>query len=279
MHYENFPVVTWLLPRELHQHFFNLYAWCRWADDLGDETGDPGRSLELLMWWREQLSDCYAGKPRHPVLIALRETIDRYAVPSGPFERLISAFEQDQRVTEYATFADLHDYCTRSANPVGELVLHLLESCTADNLRFSDSICTGLQLANFWQDVARDFDIGRVYVPREDCARFDYSDALLRQRVTNAAFVAMMRFEVDRAESFLRGGLPLADRLPGRFAFDVDLFARGGLRILDRIRRIEYRVWNVRPRLTRLDSGRLLGAAMVRAARRAIVSGRTTGAR
>ena len=250
-HYENFPLVSWLLPRELHQHFYNVYAYCRWADDLGDEVGDPARSLELLGWWRGELAACYAGEARHPVFVALRRTIEEFAIPAEPFEDLISAFEQDQTVHEYETFEQLRDYCRRSADPVGRLVLHLCRQHTPENVAWSDSICTGLQLANFWQDVNRDFDIGRVYLPREDRERFGYRDEDLRARVTNDAFLALMRFEVDRAKGFLQSGLPLVERLPGRLQVDIELFARGGLKILERIEAIEYRVWQTRPVVTK----------------------------
>jgi squalene synthase HpnC len=246
-HYENFPVVTWLLPRKLHQHFYNVYAFCRWADDLGDEIGETARSLELLAWWRNELRDCFAGRPRHPVFVALRDTIVEFAIPITPFEALISAFEQDQSIHDYDTFEQLHDYCRRSADPVGRLVLHLCRQHHDDNLLLSDSICTGLQLTNFWQDVARDADIGRVYLPRKDRLRFGYSDDDLRDRVTNDAFLELMRFEVDRARQFLREGLPLADRMPGRLRIDIALFAHGGLKVLDGIAGIGYRVWHTRP--------------------------------
>ncbi|MFN7768008.1 MAG: squalene synthase HpnC, partial [Planctomycetaceae bacterium] len=171
-HYENFPVVSLLLPRSLHQHFYNVYAYCRWSDDLGDETGDPQRALALLQWWRGELDACYAGQSRHPVFVALSETIREFDIPRQPLVDLISAFEQDQTVREYETYPQLLDYCRRSADPVGRLVLALCRRATAENFIWSDSICTGLQLANFWQDVARDFDIGRIYLPREDRERF-----------------------------------------------------------------------------------------------------------
>ena len=155
-HYENFPVVSWLLPRRMHQHFYNIYAYCRWADDLGDEVGDVAQSLELLGWWREELTSCFEDRPRHPVFVALGPTIHEFGIPVEPFGDLISAFEQDQSVHEYETFEQLTDYCRRSANPVGRLVLYLCRQATSENFVWSDSICTGLQLANFWQDVARE---------------------------------------------------------------------------------------------------------------------------
>jgi squalene synthase HpnC len=265
-HYENFPVVTWLLPRKLHQHFYNVYAFCRWADDLGDEVGDPARSLELLAWWRGELRDCFAGGPRHPVFVALRETITEFSIPIGPFEDLISAFEQDQTVREYETFEQLRDYCRRSADPVGRLVLYLCRQFREENLPLSDAICTGLQLTNFWQDVARDADIGRCYLPREDRLRFGYADDDLRGRVTNEAFLDLMRFEVDRARRLLTEGLPLAEHMPGRLRIDIELFARGGLMVLDRIAAIGYCVWDARPVLKKRHVLGLLLKALIRSA-------------
>jgi squalene synthase HpnC len=271
-HYENFPVVSWLLPRRLHQHFYNVYAYCRWADDLGDEVGDVSRSLELLGWWRGELAACYEGRASHPVFVALMPTIREFNIPRDPFADLISAFEQDQTVHEYEAFEQLVDYCRRSANPVGRLVLHLCRQATSENFRWSDSICTGLQLANFWQDVARDLDIGRVYLPYEDCRRFSYSQTDLKSRVTNTAFLDLMQFEVERARRWLS---PWHDRLlcelapfPMRVQIDIELFARGGERILDRIAAIGYRVWHERPVVTKGDILRLFLGCLRRAVRR-----------
>ncbi len=263
-HYENFPLVSWLLPKGLHQHFYNVYAYCRWADDLGDEVGDTAKSLELLSWWRGELEACYAGQMRHPVFVALRGTIDTFTIPMQPFEDLISAFEQDQTVVEYDTFDQLRDYCRRSADPVGRLVLHLCRASNEQNFAWSDSICTGLQLANFWQDVARDFDIGRIYLPREDCERFGYRREDFDARVSNPAFIELLTFEVDRARKFLTDGLPLIEHLPGRLQVDIDLFARGGLRILRRIEGIGHRVWETRPKVTKWDAIGLLAGALWR---------------
>jgi len=278
-HYENFPLVTWLLPRRLHQHFYNVYAYCRWADDLGDEVGDSVRATELLGWWRDELRECYRGSASHPVFLALRGTIEEFIIPPQPFEDLVSAFEQDQRVKRYDTFDQLRDYCRRSADPVGRLVLYLCRCFTERNAAWSDSICTGLQLANFWQDVARDYEIGRVYLPRETRARFGYSDADLEARTTNGAFVDALRFEVDRARRLLVEGLPLIERLPWRLQIDIDLFARGGLRTLDRIEQIRYCVWQTRPVVTKTDFASLLFRSLARACvrrfvrRRAILTG------
>jgi squalene synthase HpnC len=263
-HYENFPLASWLLPRRLHQHFFNVYAYCRWADDLGDEIGDRQRSAELLAWWRRELDECYAGSVRHPVFVALRDTISQFSIPRQPFEDLISAFEQDQRVHEYETFTQLRDYCRRSADPVGRIVLYLCGCFTDAYAHLSDSICTGLQLANFWQDVARDFDIGRVYLPRETRRQFGYSDEDLRERRTNEAFLNVMRFEVARARQHLLDGLPLVEVLPGRLQIDIELFARGGLSILDQIERIGYRVWERRPAIAKREFATLFAKTLGR---------------
>jgi squalene synthase HpnC len=263
-HYENFPLVSWLLPKGLHQHFYNVYAYCRWADDLGDEIGDTAKSLELLNWWRNELLACYAGQLRHPVFIALKPTINEFSIPQEPFLDLLSAFEQDQSVCEYKTFDQLHDYCRRSADPVGRLVLHLCREHTDQNIFWSDSICTGLQLANFWQDVARDFQIGRIYLPQEDYERFGYTREDFNSQRINPAFLELMKFEVDRARQFLVDGLPLIEHLPGRLQVDIDLFAHGGLKILERIESIGYRVWEKRPKVTKLDAFGLLTGALWR---------------
>ncbi len=271
-HYENFPLVSWLLPATLHQHFYNVYAFCRWADDLGDEIGDRARSLELLGWWRSELQACFEGECRHPVFVALRPTIDRFEIPIKPFDNLISAFEQDQTVVEYQTCEQLLDYCARSADPVGRIVLYLCESVSEQNVAWSDSICTGLQLANFWQDVSRDLDIGRIYLPEEDRERFGVSREQLLNRETTDGFLQLMEFEVDRARSLLTAGLPLVEQLPGRLQVDIDLFAHGGLRILDRIQIIGYRVLDQRPVVTKRDAVGLLltaiGRRLVRSVRR-----------
>ena len=265
-HYENFPVLSVAVPPRLRQDFANVYAYCRWADDLGDEIGGAATSLRLLDWWQGELDACYAGRGSHPVFVALETTIARHAIPRQPFDDLISSFRQDQSKSEYETFAELRDYCRRSADPVGRIVLHLCGRYDAANAALSDSVCTGLQLINFWQDVARDADIGRTYLPREDRERVGYSDADLAARRTTPAFIELMRYEVDRARRLLEAGLPLADRMPGRLKAAIALFALGGLAICRRVERIGYRVWDERPKLTKGDKARLLIAAAGRTA-------------
>ena len=250
-HYENFTVASALLPRKLVPHFYPVYAYCRWADDLGDETGGGQKALDLLAWWREQLLDCYAGKVRHPVMIALRPTIERFQIPPKPFLDLLLAFEQDQRAgTDYPRFDDLLLYCNRSANPVGRLVLYLGESFDEERAALSDSICTGLQLANFWQDVKRDLtELGRVYLPVEERRRFGYSDADLMAYRYTPEFRELMKFQVNRAREMFERGRPLLGLLPRALRVDIELFLEGGLAILRAIEKIDYDVWKSRPRV------------------------------
>jgi squalene synthase HpnC len=261
-HYENFSVVTWLTPREHRPAFQSIYAFCRWSDDLGDEVGDTSRSLELLDWWRGELRSMYAGRARHPVMVALEETVARYEIPIEPFEALIDAFVQDQTVAEYLTYSQLLDYCTRSANPVGHLVLYVAGAFGEENARLSDATCTALQLANFWQDVARDLAIGRIYLPREDRDRFEYPEDDLRALRFTPAFSELLKFEVDRTRILFEQGRPLRGRIPGALAVDVDLFSRGGLAILDRIEGCGYDVLSSRPRLGKWAKIGLIGRAL-----------------
>lgn len=257
-HYENFSVASWLLPRSLVPHFEAVYSYCRWADDLGDETGGGERALQLLAWWREQLLRCYDGSPRHPVMVALLPTIRQFHIPMQPFLDLIIAFEQDQRVQRYDTFAQLEEYCRYSANPVGRLVLYLCECFSDERAVLSDDICTALQLANFWQDVSRDLDIGRVYLPREDRLRFGYADEDLERRAFTPAFAELMRFEVDRTRALFERGMALVPLVPRRVQPDIELFARGGLAILRNIEAIGYDVWRTRPVVSKAEKLRLL---------------------
>lgn len=263
-HYENFSVASLLLPRRLLPHFHSIYAYCRWADDLGDETEGGETSLRLLAWWRDELKRCYAGRPRHPVMVALEPTLRRFAIPQQPFLDLLHAFEQDQRVKSYDTYEQLLNYCRYSANPVGRLVLYLCECHDEERGLLSDRICTALQLANFWQDVSRDLDIGRVYLPVEDRRRFGYSDEDLERRKFTPAFAELMRFEVQRTREMFLEGLPLVNRLPADLQADIELFARGGLAILDKIAAQGYNVWQQRPVLSKWQKGALLLRVMLR---------------
>jgi len=264
MHYENFTVASLLLPRRLLQHFHNVYAYCRWADDLADESGDDTRALDLLHWWKQELIHCYEEKPRHPVMVALSETIHQFRIPRDPFLDLLIAFEQDQRVKRYQTYDELLGYCRYSANPVGRLVLYLCESYNEENAALSDFICTALQLANFWQDVAPDFDMGRVYLPEEDRQQFGYSDADLESRRFTPAFAELMRFEVERTRDLFYRGSPLVERMTPEVRLDIELFIQGGLAILRKIEGVRYNVWQTRPVLSKVDKVRLLVKASAR---------------
>jgi squalene synthase HpnC len=250
-HYENFTVASWLLPAELRPHFCHVYAYCRWSDDLADETAGGQESLALLDWWQSQLEDCYRGVTVHPVFVALAQTIREFEIPIEPFRDLLTAFRQDQLKKRYETFAELLGYCRNSANPVGRLVLYLGRCHDEQRGRLSDSICTGLQLANFWQDVARDYDRGRSYLPMESCQRFGYDEAMLDRREFNPQFRELLKSEVDRAEECLRVGQPLVAMMPPKLRVDIQLFIHGGMAILKAIRRIDYNVWQKRPTVSK----------------------------
>lgn len=257
-HYENFSVVSLLLKKSLRPHFANIYAYCRWADDLSDEVASAAESLDLLAWWRKELDRCFHGSADHPVFIALQSTIRIFELPKSPFSDLIDAFEQDQKVDRYESFTELSNYCERSANPVGRLVLHLGKSATEETIMLSDSICTGLQLANFLQDVARDFEMDRVYLPAESFTRFGYTESDLQNKIFNEAFRDMMTFEVNRAEQFFLDGADLVNRVDSSIAKSVELFVRGGLSILSAIRQIDHNVLDKRPKLSKFKKMQLI---------------------
>jgi squalene synthase HpnC len=250
-HYENFHVATWFLPKALRPHFHSIYAYCRISDDLGDEVPDPAQALALLDLWGRELDACYQGQARHPVFVALAETIRACSIPKQPFADLLVAFRQDQTVTRYAMMDDVLGYCHYSANPVGRLVLYACGEVSEENFRLSDATCTALQLANFWQDVSVDYVKGRVYLPLEDLRRFEVSeDDILCGRNT-PAFRAMMRFEVERARDWFRRGLPLVEKVDRELAIDLELFSRGGLEILRAIERQHYGVLGNRPAISK----------------------------
>ncbi|HEY9141610.1 MAG TPA: squalene synthase HpnC, partial [Bryobacteraceae bacterium] len=222
-HYENFHVVSFLLPKRLHQDFYNVYAYCRWADDLGDEIGDRAESLRLLAWWGGELDGMYQGRATHPVFVALDETVRRYRIPRQPFDDLIQAFVQDQTVTRYAGWDELFGYCRCSANPVGRLVLYLCGYSDAPRQRLADSTCTALQLANFWQDVTVDLLKDRVYIPLDVLERHRYPiEDLFAHRFT-PGFREAMREIVAKARELFVEGLPLAGMVDRRLALDLDL--------------------------------------------------------
>ena len=246
-HYENFSVATWFLPKRLRQHFYNVYAYCRISDDLGDEVGDPRASLQLLDAWQQELEACYAGSPKHPVFVALSETVQAFEIPKHEFSDLLTAFRQDQTVTRYKSFDDLLGYCKNSANPVGHLVLYLCGYKDSERQLLSDFTCTALQLANFWQDVSVDYAKGRIYLPLEDLHRFAVSEDDIAHQRNTSAFVEMMKFEVERAREWFRQGLPLIQKVSRELAVDIELFSRGGQEILNAIEAQGFGILGRRP--------------------------------
>jgi len=250
-HYENFSVATWFLPRRLRQHFYNVYAYCRISDDLGDEVGNAQQSLELLDQWETELNACYAGSPKHPVFVALAETVKHFGIPQHEFSDLLIAFRQDQTVTRFETFDDILAYCRYSANPVGHLVLYLCGYSDAERQQLSDCTCTALQLANFWQDVFVDYGKGRIYLPLEDLRRFGVTGDDIAQRRATPQFLAMMKFEVERARDWFTRGLPLVKKVNRELALDLELFSRGGQEILNAIERQGFDVLRVRPEISK----------------------------
>ena len=250
-HYENFHVATWFLPKALRPHFHAIYAYCRISDDLGDEVGDTSAALALLDLWGRELDGCYEGHARHPVFVALAETIRSCSIPKQPFADLLTAFRQDQVITRYGSMQEVLEYCRYSANPVGRLVLYACGYCDEERFRLSDATCSALQLANFWQDLRVDFAKDRVYLPQDDMRRFGVSDETIAAGVATAGFRALLDYEVDFARRLFEEGLPLIGMVGKELAVDLDLFSRGGLAILGAIERQDYDVLSARPAIAK----------------------------
>ncbi len=263
-HYENFTVVSAFFPRAKRQDMYNVYAFCRHSDDLGDEEMGQGDRLAALEAWDREIDAMLAGEARHPILVALRETVERYGIPGKLFHDLIAAFKMDQTIRRWETFGDLRHYCRHSADPVGRIVLYVFEEAREETFRLADETCTGLQLANFWQDVWRDFQIGRVYIPQEDLRRFDYTEADLAARVVDERWRALMRFEVERARGYFERGFALLPLVRRELRIDLDLFGRGGLAVLDAIERRGYDVLTRRPALSKAKKAWLVLRALAR---------------
>jgi squalene synthase HpnC len=263
-HYENFSVLSVLLPSHLKQDFSNIYAFCRTADDLGDEVPDKALALSYLSRFRDYTLACYEGRALSPLFVALRQTIAKYDIPIQPFLDLIDAFEQDQRINRYDSFPQLVDYCRRSADPVGRLVLYMCGYRDLRRQQLSDRTCTALQLANFWQDVRRDIlDLDRIYIPADSMQRYGVTEEQIHQGRCEGSFRELMRFEVDRTAALFDEGdalLPLLD--PG-VRRHVALFASGGRAVLDAIRRQNYDTLTRRPALSNFRKGRLVVAALI----------------
>jgi squalene synthase HpnC len=262
-HYENFNVVSWLLPKELHQNFYNVYAYCRWADDLGDEIPDTARALELLDWWERELDACYEGKPSHPIFVALRQTILEKNIPKQPFADLLKAFRQDQTTKRYPTWDSMIGYCVYSANPVGRLVLYLCGYRDWGRQRLSDATCTALQLANFWQDVSRDLEKGRIYIPFDLATAHGVSENEIVNRQFSDRYVSLMKDLIVRTRQLFSEGYPLAKMVDGRLSVDLEMFSRGGIAVLDAIEGIGYDTLNHRPSVGKGKQARLLGRAIL----------------
>ena len=272
-HYENFTVASLLIPKSKRDNIYAIYAYCRIVDDIGDEASsdfpfltdlnvevnweewsESERRLHLLDYWESQLTLCYTGTPSNPVMYALQDTILSFEIPITPFIKLISANRLDQAQHRYETFENLLNYCEYSANPVGQIFLHLFGYDDELRQTYSDFTCTGLQLVNFLQDIKTDFLRGRIYIPQEDMAYFGYSEDELSKNIENQNFQRLMKFESSRAREYLNQGFKLIDYLNGPIRLDVALFSRGGSAVLKSIERSEYKVVMSRSKLSRYDS-------------------------
>jgi squalene synthase HpnC len=264
-HYENFPVASVLLPRGLRHPVSVIYRFARTADDFADEGERPAAErLALLEGYREQLRRLAAGgAPADPLFAQLREVIARHGLPIRPFHDLLDAFSQDVVKPRYADFAELLDYCRRSADPVGRLMLHLYGEASAERLAWSDSICSALQLVNFWQDVEIDFAKGRIYLPQDEMARFGVTERQIAARDAGGGWAALIGLQTGRARAMLERGAPLALALPGRIGLEIRTVVQGGLRILQKIESARGDVFRHRPVLRAWDWPLMLGRALV----------------
>ncbi|MBI4060780.1 MAG: squalene synthase HpnC [Elusimicrobia bacterium] len=262
-HYENFPVASLLLPKRLRRHVAALYAFARVADDFSDEPEYEGVRRERLLEWRSMLADLGRRPPAHPIFLALGETLRELDLPKEPFDDLLSAFIQDTEKNRYATFAEVADYCRRSANPVGRIVLMIHGYRDAELFEYSDAICTGLQLANFWQDVSVDLKKDRIYIPGEDFKAHGYSEADLRMGVYNERFKNLMKFELSRARALFERGRPLPGKLRWPLSLEIRLTWYGGMRILKLIHQLDFDTIRTRPTLKKREWIPLVARALV----------------
>ena len=275
--YENFSIGSHLLPRHLRRHFYSIYAFSRGVDDLGDEA--DGDSLALLDMWENQLDACYgsarvdagvnsgsetASGPTHPYFVALAETIRIFDIPPTPFKRLIEANRRDQNITHHEKFDDIIEYCTYSANPVGHLVLYLGGVRNPELHELANLTCTALQLANFWQDVSRDYEIGRIYIPQEDLEKFGVTEEQISNGRSDSNFRSLMKFEIDRARQLIIDGYALVEYLDRSLRSDFALFTRGGLSILQAIERQNYDVLDSRPEISKFEKAKILLSTWIR---------------
>jgi squalene synthase HpnC len=254
-HYENFPVASLLLPRRLRLPVEIIYRFARSADDIADEgTAADDVRLSRLSVYRSELAHIAVGEtPDAPLFRDVARIVREYGLPLGLFRDLIDAFSQDVTQKRYANFAQLLDYCRRSANPVGRLLLHLFKRTSETDLAASDAVCSALQLINFWQDVELDFAKGRIYIPQDEMARHGVSERQIAEGRCDAAWRALLRFQVARSRDMILRGKPLARSLPGRIGLEIRATIQGGLRILEKIERVEFDVFRRRPVLGAFD--------------------------
>jgi squalene synthase HpnC len=257
-HYENFHVASWLLPKRLRPHFHSIYAYCRISDDLGDEVASHAQALALLDVWQEQLDACYRGEARHPVFVAIRETIRICDIPKQPFADLLTAFRQDQTTTRYASMDAVLGYCRNSANPVGRLVLYACGYRDPERFALSDETCSALQLANFWQDIREDFARGRIYLPQDAMAAAGVDEGMLAQGAATPAFRALIREQIAYTRAMFARGAKLISMVDRELAVDLDLFTRGGVEILRAIEAQQYDVLSARPTISKPRKAMLL---------------------
>lgn len=264
-HYENFPVASVLLPARLREPVRAIYAFARSADDIADEGNLSDRErLAALGRYRAELDAIEAGRPtQEPVFLRLRPAIADFGLPLQPFRDLLDAFSQDVTQKRYATFAELMDYCRRSADPVGRLLLHLFGRRDEKSQSLADAVCSSLQLINHWQDIAIDWQKGRVYLPQEDLARFGIGESQIAEGRWDATWAAMMDFQIDRARGMMTAGSALVHLLPGRIGFELRLIVASGFRMLDKLQRVRGDVFRRRPVITKRDwPGILLHAVL-----------------
>ena len=263
-HYENFPVASLLVPREKRPHVCAIYSFARIADNYADEPGlTPAERVDSITEWEEQLIDAYRGHARHPVFVALRETVDHFEIPVELFQRLLKAFRSDVTTHRYESFEDVLEYCENSANPIGRLMLLLFNYRSETSMEFSDSICTALQLANFWQDVAIDLKKDRVYIPLDDIREFGYSEEELLGLQCSQAFKDLMCYQVERTEQMFQEGKPLLSDVGSDLRMELKLTWKGGMWILKKIEQQDYDVLARRPSLSLLDKTSILFSSLV----------------
>ena len=264
-HYENFPVASMLVPREKRPHVYAIYSFARIADDYADEPGlTPAERVNSIVEWEEQLVDAYRGHAHHPVFVALRETVDRFQIPVELFQRLLKAFRSDVTTHRYETFDQVLEYCDNSANPIGRLMLLLFNYRAEMSMELSDSICTALQLTNFWQDVSVDLEKDRVYISMEDIREFGYSEEDLLERRCTQAFRDLMCYQIERTEELFREGKPLLADVGSDLRMELKLTWNGGMRILKKIEKQDYDVLARRPTLSLYDKISILGSSFMR---------------